>query len=243
MKRIVAWLVLSLSTLAADDGFLPQRGLYAAVIESGFTESNRCYDAVGNMGVLAVTNGRPIGSYGYAFDGSGNVASSNRMVITNEFTVTAFFRTTTISNMALAGMNMTSPQSYFEIACGDAGLGSGTNAYFSIRDTNGPSADVVISSVQVRDGRPHNLTGVCQDTQILFYVDGSLVSTTGRTANSSGLVNATNGFYFGSMLLQGTGRLRNFSGTQHVSAIWLRALSSNEVFRMATDGIMREAGR
>lgn len=244
MMRLASYFLLTLAAVAAvDDGFLPQAGLYASVMQQGFTETGRCVDAVGNMGVLAVTNGRPVGSYGYAFDGSGNVASSNRLVITNDFTLSTSFRTTTISNMTLAGMNMGAGQSYVEMAVGDLGSGLGTNAWFNVRDTNGPSSDTVTTSVQVRDGRPHNLTAVCQDTQVLFYVDGVMVASTGRTVNSSGLVNATNGFYFGSLFVQGSGRLKNFHGTQHISTIWLRGLSSNEVFRMAIDSIMRESGR
>jgi hypothetical protein len=229
--------------ICADFG-LPWGAEYVFAAPGFHTATVLC-DGSQRVSALGSISGATKTAAGLSFTAAGNAFPSNTFVITNEFTIGMWVNTAVNSNFSLFGATMGASQSYLELGLGDTSAGGGTNAYFTCRDTNGPSTDYVrITSPNPRDGKDHLLVATMDASRLRIYLDGVQHETSNRSVNTLGLIRITNQPAWGAVHVSASGTfIRRYSGELGVGGYWFRALASNEIQRWWADGIGLEASR
>lgn len=212
-----------------DDSRLMGRLLYP-----GTMSGSNALDSTGRSGP-AIATGITFAASSMSAGASATAILQTQMtgsLATNEScTVTMWFKTQYVSNMALIGVNMGAPGTQIAMEVGGVGT-----AYISCRDSDSSANDVCSVTNELRDNKWHHIAGMYDGTarQIRMYYDGNPSSNASVTANSGSAAKVwTNGLGIGAIRFTGT--LRPFNGSIADVRLYRAALSQDEIKAIASE--------
>lgn len=228
LAAIIALLALP-SFAQFDDARLMGRWLYP-----GTMSGSNAMDSTGRTGP-AVATGFVFAAASMSAGASSTAILQTQMtgtLATNEScTVSLWFKTQYVSNMALIGVNMGAPGTQIALEVGSVG-----KMFVSCRDSDSSAGDVCSITNELRDNKWHHVAAMYDGTarQIRMYYDGAPSSNATVTAESGSAAKTwTNGLGIGAIRL--TGALRPFNGSIADVRLYRAALSQDEVKAIASE--------